>query len=237
LTWYRQWFGEDYLELYSYRDDEEAKAQIAFFKKECGNVHGTVLDLACGSGRHLDELREQGYDAVGCDLSYVLLRTGRRDRGDLRVARADMRALPWADSTFGALVSFFTSFGYFEAEDENAATVREMRRVIVKSAPVLFDYLNVHRELSRLVQREQRRVDGEEVMIERWFDSSSRTFNKRISIGARTYLERVRGYDLDELATLFASSGLAIRQVFGDFDGSAFTPESPRLIILATKRR
>ena len=235
MTWYQEWFGEEYLELYAHRDEHEARQQVAFFREQAGAVPGPVLDLACGMGRHMQELQALGYHAVGCDLSYTLLRTGIREYGGMPVARADMRHLPFCDGVFAALVNFFTSFGYFEAEEENVQVVREMARVLDTGAPFLFDYLNVHRELDQLVQRERRDTPMGPVKIERWFDRSDRSFNKRITIGEKRYLERVRGYDLDEVSSMFSSCNLSIRAAFGDFDGSQYTRTSPRLILVGSR--
>lgn len=235
MTWYQEWFGEEYLELYSHRDEDEARRQVAFFREQFGAVRGPVLDLACGTGRHMQELRELGYRAVGCDLSYTLLRTGFREYGPMPTARADMRSLPFCDRSFDGLVNFFTSFGYFATEDENLQVVREMARVLDQGASFLFDYLNVERELRKLVERETRETPTGSVAIERWFDPSDRSFNKRMTIGGRRYLERVRGYDLGEISAMFASCGLSIRTVYGDFDGSSFSPSSLRLIIVGNR--
>jgi SAM-dependent methyltransferase len=237
VTWYREWFGEEYLDLYAYRDDEEARQHVAFFKAQIGAVRGPILDLASGSGRHLQEFAAAGHEVIGCDLSFILLRAGVERDGPSRVVRGDMRQLPFADSSFAALVNFFTSFGYFETEDDNHLVVREMCRVLEPGAPFLFDYLNVHRELTRLVQKETRETESGTTEIERWFDASSRTFNKRITIGDRRFLERVRGYDLDEISAIFASSGLAIQHVFGDFSAAKFNSESPRMIVVGHRRR
>jgi SAM-dependent methyltransferase len=237
MTWYQEWFGEDYLELYSYRDETEAKEQVGFFRAQCGPIGAPILDLACGTGRHVQELKAAGYRPIGCDLSYILLRTGIDEYGPMPLARADMRTLPFGNDTFGGLVNFFTSFGYFSTEEENVQVVREMARVLEKGAPFLFDYLNVHRELAQMVQRETRTTPTGEVKIERWFDSSDRSFNKRITIGHRRYLERVRGYDLDEISSMFASSNLSIRAAFGDFRGSDFSGTSPRLLLFGSKTR
>ncbi len=49
----------------------------------------------------------------------------------------------------------------------------------------LFDYLNVHRELENLVQRETRTTPLGDVFIERWFDRSDRSINKRMTIGQK----------------------------------------------------
>jgi SAM-dependent methyltransferase len=235
VTWYQEWFGEEYLELYSYRDEDEARRQVAFFREQCGALGGPVLDLACGMGRHLQELQTHGYRAVGCDLSYTLLRTGIREYGPMPLARADMRQLPFCDGVFGGLVNFFTSFGYFSGEEENLQVVREMARVLAGGAAFLFDYLNVHRDLERLVERETRDTPLGRVGIERWFDASDRSFNKRITIGDKRYLERVRGYSLEEIAGMFASCNLSIRASFGSFDGVPFDTASPRLILLGSK--
>jgi SAM-dependent methyltransferase len=235
MTWYQEWFGEEYLELYSHRDEAEARQQVAFFQRECGPIDGPVLDLACGMGRHIQELQSLGYHAVGCDLSYTLLRTGIREYGAMAVARADMRHLPFCDGMLAGLVNFFTSFGYFAEEEENVQVVREMSRVLKPGAQFLFDYLNVDRELENLVQREIRETPMGTVRIERWFDRSDRSFNKRMTIGEKRYLERVRGYDLDEISSMFSSCKLAIRAAFGDFDGSTFTRTSPRLILVGSR--
>ena len=237
MAWYQEWFGEEYLELYSHRDEHEARQQVAFFARQFGPIDGEVLDLACGMGRHMQELEAAGYHAVGCDLSYVMLRAGITEYGPMPVARADMRDLPFCDATFGALVNFFTSFGYFSSEDENRRVVQEMARVLEPDAPFLFDYLNVHRELKKLVEREVLATPMGDVQLERWFDPNDRSFNKRITIGQKRYLERVRGYDLAEISMMFSGCQLDIRAAFGDFDGSAFNDASPRLILVGSKAR
>lgn len=236
MTWYSEWFGEEYLELYAHRDEEEARQQVEFFRRHIGSVQGPILDLACGSGRHLQRLRSDGYEAVGCDLSFILLQTARVEDRDLRLTRADMRALPFLSSAFKALVNFFTSFGYFERQDEDFVAASEMCRVLSRGAPFLFDYLNVTRELQALVPREEKQTEIGRVTIERWFDAPSRTFNKRMTIGDRRFLERVRGYEFDEITALFAAAGLAIHTVHGSFDDAPFTPESPRMIVIGRRR-
>lgn len=236
MAWFQEWFGEEYLELYSHRDSTEARQQVAFFRQTCGSIPGPVLDVASGKGRHIQELQCAGYRAVGCDLSFTLLRAGIDEYGDIGAVRADMRALPFCSSSFGGLVNFFTSFGYFGSEDENLQVVTEMARVLEPRAPFLFDYLNVHQALKQLIEREKRTTPLGDVLIERWFDASDRSFNKRITIGPKRYLERVRGYDLDEITAMFTSCGLSIRSAFGDFGGEEFREESPRLILVGSRR-
>ncbi len=236
MAWFQEWFGEEYLELYSYRDATEAKQQVAFFCSRFGKLRGPILDLASGNGRHVIEMHAAGYGAVGCDLSFTLLQSGIADYGPMPLVRADMRTLPFRSASFAGLVNFFTSFGYFSDEEENTQVVREMSRVMRGGGVFLFDYLNVAHELQRMIDRERRATPIGEVMIERWYDASDRSFNKRITIGQRRYLERVRGYDLGEITAMFNASGLMIRDAFGDFDGSKYRGSSPRLILVGKKQ-
>ena len=78
MTWYREWFGEEYIELYAHRDEHEARQQVAFFREHLAGIDGITLDLACGMGRHLTEMNGEGIVAVGCDLSFTLLRAGMK---------------------------------------------------------------------------------------------------------------------------------------------------------------
>ena len=227
MAWFQEWFGEEYLELYSYRDATEARRDAGFFRAHFGALDGPVLDLACGNGRHVSELRCAGYRTVGCDLSFTLLHNGIAEYGPMPLVRSDMRSLPFRSATFAGLVNFFTSFGYFSDEAENAQVVREMSRVLRAGAVFLFDYLNVAHELQKLILREKRG----DMLIERWYDASDHSFNKRITIGQKRFLERVRGYDLGEIMAMFTASGLGIQNVFGDFSGEKFCASSPRLIL------
>lgn len=82
------------------------------------------------------------------------------------------------------------------------------------------------------MQKETRETPMGPVKIERWFDSSDHSLNKRMTIGEKRYLERVRGYELDEISAMFSGCGLSIRKVFGDFEGSSFDWSSQRLILV-----
>ena len=76
-----------------------------------------------------------------------------------------------------------------------------------------------------LVHPTERRADAEEVGVAHIVQYKCRT------------QVRLRGYDLNEISTMFTSSGLSIRQVFGDFDGAPFDAASPRLILVGSKAR
>ena len=237
MAWYKEWFGQEYLELYAHRDRGEAERHVDFVQARFGDQQpGAVLDLACGAGRHTGALRRRGYRTLGVDLSLTLL----TQSPELPRVAGDMRALPFADSTFDWVLNFFTSFGYFESERENFRILEEMVRVMRPGGRFLIDLFNIDRVLATLNPRETRELNGRRVEIERWYDARSRRINKQIRVHSadrptRSYLESVRAYRLEEVSNGLEWAGLRLDETFGDFDGEEFGPDSERLIFVGRR--
>lgn len=237
--WYRDWFGEEYLALYPHRDEGEAEEAVALLEELCpGPAGDRALDLACGSGRHLPPLGEAGWRPVGMDLSGVLLeRARRRAGGDALLVRGDMRSLPLADAAFGLVTQFFTSFGYFESREEDVRVLREVRRVLRPGGRFFLDFLHAAHVRRTLVPEEVVEVGGRRVRQVRTIEDGA--VSKRIEIEpggpggtGRVYRERVRLYEPDELEAMMAGAGLPVEERRGDYDGSPFRGDSPRLLLL-----
>lgn len=238
--WYREWFGEEYLALYPHRDQEEAARAADLFAEASGLEPGSrVLDLACGAGRHLAPLEEGGYRPVGLDLSAPLLRRAREEPGaGARLARGDMRRLPFRDACFGGVTLFFTSFGYFEDPSDDLRTLREARRVCAGGGALLVDYLNAPRVRRTLVPEDRKTVAGRTVTqtrrIEDGFVVKRIEFEAEREAGEpRVYRERVRLYEPDELEGLVREAGFRPERRYGGYEGEAHEPDSPRAIVLA----
>lgn len=200
-----------------------------------------MLDLACGAGRHIPHLRAAGHRAVGIDLSEALLAEAREAVGpDVPLIRGDMRALPVASGSFGAVVIFFTSFGYFETEDEDRLATAEVGRVLRSGGTFLLDYLNASHVRETLVPGDERRVGERLVRQTRWIEDD--TVVKKIEISgtpegpAEVHFERVRLYEPTALERLLKAHGLLTTARFGDYRGAPHTRASPRLILVGRAR-
>jgi len=244
MAWYREWFGQEYLELYSHRDTEEAEQHVRFVLERLGGPDDprAVLDLACGAGRHTEALRGRGYRALGLDISLTLLAQAPH----LPRVGGDMGCLPFDDETFDWVLNFFTSFGYFESERQNFQVLTEIERVLTPGGRYMIDFLNLDRVLDTLEPREVRTQDTDggrrRVEIERSWDPTARRINKRIRVetpdeAPRTFLESVRGYRREEVVMGLNWAGLEVTDFYGNFNGDPFERDSERLILVGRKSR
>lgn len=113
-------FGDDYLyftgELLERRSDADAELVTRVLGLEPGM---RVLDAPCGHGRIAGRLARDGCEVTGIDANERFLSIAREAWPKVTFARGDMRALPF-EAGFDALVNWFTSFGYFDRETNDA---------------------------------------------------------------------------------------------------------------------
>lgn len=238
IDWFEDWFGEEYLALYEHRDHHEARDVARLVEARVGNLHGEpVLDLACGAGRHQRTLSENGWWTVGLDLSPSLLRAARAADHDAPLVRADMRTLPFTDGAFALVVNLFTSFGYFQDDDEHQRVLLDVARVLRPGGWFVLDYLNAQHVRDTLVAHDERRVGTTVVEQEREITADGRYVRKTISLGeyGRTFMERVRLFEPAELASRCRDAGFDVCDMLGDYDGAVLTDGSPRAIIIARR--
>lgn len=240
MAWYSDWFGQQYLELYAHRDKEEAAHQIALVEKLVAPARGLpVLDLACGGGRHAVELAKRGYEVVGIDLSETLLGVARAAAEEEGVAiefiRGDMRAIPF-EGRFGAVLNFFTSFGYFEEEEDNLEVLRGIGRALVPGGKFLIDHINREHVLADLVPLDSRVEKGRLITQRRRFVPETGRLEKRITIEecgkSEEFLESVRLYTPGEFRSMVERAGLEVIDILGALDGSEFGAKSARMVVL-----
>lgn len=243
MAWYKEWFGEEYLEIYAHRDEREAQLHADFVAAVfAGERPGAVLDLACGAGRHTEELRRRGYRTLGVDLSLTLL----AQAAGLPRAAGDMCRLPFRDRVFDWVLNFFTSFGYFETERQNFQVLEEIERTLAPGGRFLIDLFNREQVVSNLVTKETQERGEYRVEIERWFDEKTERVNKRMrlhstgqesasSAGVPTFVESVRAYRPEEVTIGLRWAGLEVDALYGSFERESFGSDSKRLILVGRK--
>ena len=242
MSWFEEWFDSPlYEKLYSNRDEKDA-ASLADLIEEVIPVsaYRNVLDLGCGRGRHSITLAQRGYQVTGIDLSNKAIEKAKRIAGQKNLNNVkffvrDMRdPLP---KQFDAIVNLFTTFGYFLEDEENRRVLRNTGKMLNQGGILFLDYLNPHYVEKNLVPSESGMYENltynvtrqiKDGMVFKTIQFSDDSLDEPVK-----YRERVKLYDLEWFRDVLTKSGYDIIETYGNYEGSPFLVESPRMIIVA----
>lgn len=236
-SWFSDWFNTRYYHiLYSHRDDADAQVfmkNITAFLQLPKTAH--ILDMPCGKGRHSIFLNSLGYVVTGVDLSEnSIVHAKKFENESLHFEVADMRKS--LQKKYDAIFNLFTSFGYFEDDEEDVLILKNIKKGLKQEGVFVFDFLNVINVKNTIVKNEIKKIDGIEFHIEREIKDSF--ILKKISFTADNqhyhYTERVKYLDIEKLKLFFKKAGFTITAIFGDYHLSDFDKTtSNRLIFVA----
>jgi 2-polyprenyl-3-methyl-5-hydroxy-6-metoxy-1,4-benzoquinol methylase len=241
--WFKEWFDTDeYLYVYRNRNEADAKKLIGLILNNVVlNPGAEILDLACGTGRHSILLAEKGFEVTAVDLSKNLLSVAQKaaDASNVRInfIRSDIRQFSIC-TRFRMVINLFTSFGYFESDEENFKIFRTAYNQLNNSGHFVLDFFN-RRFIEKNIVPETVSNFQNETVIQKRYIAGSRV-NKKIIIekngATKEYHESVRMFYKDELFNAISCAGFRIKNYFGDSNGNEFDLEnSPRIIIIAQK--
>lgn len=240
--WFVEWFDSPFYHiLYGNRDMEEARdliQKLISVLKPGPEAH--FLDLGCGKGRHCRALHELGYRVTGLDLSESNIAAAKQFEDDrLHFDRHDMRDV-YRRNAYDYVLNLFTSFGFFDDEEDLLATMRAIHEELVERGILVIDYMNVcriRRNLERTV-RERKLRGGIEFLIEKKLEGNfvMKTIEFRADRGAHKYTERVAAIDTDDFTRLLGQTGFDVQTIYGDYELKPYdADESDRMILIARK--
>jgi SAM-dependent methyltransferase len=238
--WFQNWFNSPYYHiLYKKRDEEEAELfidNLCSFLKPSFNTR--MLDIACGRGRHAIYLNKKEYDVTGIDLSFSSIKFAQQfENKRLHFFVHDMRHLFYTNY-FDFTFNLFTSFGYFETENDHVNALKSFRKSLKKDGKLVLDYMNSQKIINHLVTRESKEVDDITFQISRMVKDGKiiKTIDFEHKNKHFSFKEEVKDFKLDDFKRLFAKAGLAITDIFGDYQLNKFDiNESDRLIFICDK--
>lgn len=235
-------FDEDYLYFYGPGLEESRDRDAELIGRLLDVQPGArVLDVACGHGRIANRLARDGATVSGLDATALFLDRARTEAAgdglEVEYVEGDMRKLPWRDGSFDRLVSWFTSFGYFDDAD-NRGVLREMHGVLRAGGSLLMETNNLVELLSRWVPASVVERDGDLAIDRSRLDpTTGRATTERMIVRGgqvRRFTFSVRMFVAAELRDWLLEAGFSAVDFYGS-DGEPLTAGSPRMITLASR--
>ena len=218
-NWFTSWFDTPYYHIL-YKDRNYREAQI-FMDNLTHYLNlpekAKVLDLACGKGRHSIYLNQLGFNVLGADLSENSIAEASKNSNEtLHFKVHDMRE-PFEEK-FDAIFNLFTSFGYFESDDDNLTTLKAIKESLSEYGFAVIDFMNVTQVIANLVAQEVKTVDGIEFHIKRYVKDNH--IFKEIDFEDQGekyhFTEKVKALTLEDFESLMEQSEIFLLDIFSE---------------------
>ncbi len=206
----------------------------------------SVLDLACGFGRHALALSALGYRVTGVDINPAFIAEASRKALETKLTArfvcADMREFREHES-FDSIMIVYNSFGYFQDPEDDSKVIENCFHSLKPGGRLLIQ--SVTRELLMALRPERCfrywHEEGEgRFRLEETEANEDWTWNTTrwiVLCGAerREYSYGMRIYSLGEYLGLLGSKGFGGFQTFGGFSGRPYEKGKDHLTLVAVK--
>ncbi|MGZ5425586.1 MAG: class I SAM-dependent methyltransferase [Thermoanaerobaculia bacterium] len=203
-----------------------------------------ILDLGAGLGRTTYALARHA-PTVGTDISLEMLRSAilHLPPGlQARFVAADLRRAALA-ARFDLIVASSDPFCHLTSATDRRQALRAVASQLSERGRFVLEGLYRRREIYEPSPRRVRYAGGVLTITERWRPVGSRQlwharyrYSDRRSTGEESDVEAsfiARAWDPANIRDFFASSGLSIEELWGDFDRRPFRVGAKRLVAVA----
>ena len=237
-NWFVTWFNTKYYHLL-YKDRNEQEAEM--FMTHLTNFlnlpeKATILDLACGKGRHAKFLSSLDYRVTGVDLSENSIAEAKKyEHENLMFKVHDMRKA--YHEQFDAVFNLFTSFGYFDDENDNIKTLQAIQQSLNETGFGVIDFMNVDYIIDNLVAQETKTVEHIDFHIKRYVKNGYIYKEIRFTDNEEDFFftEKVQAISLNDFERYLKRANCNLLAIFGDYKLSTFHKSSSKRLILLFK--
>jgi len=249
--------------LYDHIPLYKARRDVAFYLDLAGESKGPVLEVGCGSGRILLPIARKGIQIDGLDSSPAMLQRCATKLGDETAETRALVTLHEGTATefnlgkrYGLITAPFRVLQHLLWLDEQLAFFATASRHLAPGARLAFDVFNpnfaalvaadgiehedtpptplpdgrVFRRTGRV--KRVRKVDQVSEIELTYYLVNENAEDTRLFVHAFD----MRWYLRNELVLLVERAGFQIENVFGDFDNSPLSDDSPEIIVVAMRK-
>ena len=135
-------FSNVYDQIYADKNYTEECNFICEAIEEYAPQTQSILDLGCGTGSHMLELRDRGYQMTGIDASPWMLELAKTKfdlaghRSDLHQASLSTFAL---NQTYSTIIAMFSVLGYCQTLEDLQQTLERIHQHLKPGGLLIFD--------------------------------------------------------------------------------------------------
>ena len=190
-----------------------------------GFIH---LDAACGTGTLIKRLRGNGWNSVGADISYAMIRAGRRSGAGFPGVVGDLRALP-VSCGMDYVTCLFDSVNFLLSIDDVSRAFANIHNALSPQGVFYFDIVTERMVTEHFEGKDWTEDNGR-------FSSTWRSRYSRKTSIAETYVRvnsgpagtvRERIYTQKEIQRALGHAGLSL---LGAFDAHTWKPPHKRTV-------
>ena len=210
---------------YHKKAKKEVKFLIQTFKLDKSQ---TILDVACGTGRHSLIFGKKGFSTTGVDINDLCVRLAKKNCKGLKtvqIKKGDMKKLGWAKNKFDLVINLYTSFGYFKTDKENKKSLNELVKAVRPGGRLVIQTMNRDWLLKVYCPVQWEENTRYSYLAGRKYDSKTHYtegyicfVDKKTGQGEMSY-HRIRLYSIDEMKKLLKLAGLVNIKMFGNIEG------------------
>lgn len=240
MNWFENWFNSPYYHiLYKNRDEREANEfiyrLIGYLNLKIGSK---ILDLACGKGRYSKFLSKLGFQVTGIDLSQHNIEIAKQfENQNLKFIIGDMRKVYFLNQ-FDVVFNLFTSFGYFNSDEENLSVFDAIAKQLKINGIFIFDYLNSRFVHNHLIKNEIKVIEGIEFKISKKILNNIviKTIKFNYQNESFNFKEYVRLFNFNQLKKELQKRNLLLKKTFGSYELEKFDLETSKRMIMLIKK-
>ena len=222
---------------------------IHFYQHWANETKGSILELACGTGRMAKPLLNKGYNYTGLDLSSVFIEHCKTNHPQGNFITGDMRSID-IDQTFDLIFIPFNSFLHLYTEEDLNLCLESAQNHLSKTGRFLLDifvpdpeflYRDPNKKYEEMTithpqggectvwQKTQFEEDSEINHIHWYFDRGDDGEQDEYEFDMRMIYP-------DTMDRLLHKGGFIIEEKWGDYDGEPFDETSLLQLYICSKR-
>lgn len=251
--WTEQLFkeqAESFAELFENRFEQatdEVQSLLQLVSDERRIEPERVLDIACGTGRHVLAFAEQGCHAEGLDFSEEFIERAKEQvteqglENRVKFHVEDMRNLNDLDGSYDLITNFWNSLGYYD-KPTDIGILSAMRQLLSESGAIVIEMGNKEFYVKNYESSSVHEM-GNRLHVERKdFDLITGRFHTTVDVFSTEsseyeHLETMdfqpRLYAPVELKEMCESAGFEKIDLFGGFDGDELSLDSSQVVLVA----